>query len=73
MRNAVNHQKLREYAQKIIQLIKNVELNLLKNQLNIIYNDIDFLLRKKNMKRSKIETKITLNNMIKNFNETKYD
>ena len=73
MRNAVNHRKPRKYIQKIIRLIKNAELNLLQNQLNIIYNDIDFSLRKENVKRLKIKTEITLNNMIKNLNKTKHD
>ena len=57
----------------MIRLIKDVELNLLQNQLNIIYNDIDFSLRKKDVKRSKIETKVTLSNMMKNLNEIKHD
>ena len=73
LRDAVNHRELHKYAQKVIRLIKDAELNLLQNQLNIIYNDIDFSLRKKDVKRSKIEAEVTLNNMMKNLNEIKHD
>ena len=57
----------------MIRLIKDIGLDLLQNQLNIIYNDINFLLRKKDVKRSKIKAKATLNNMIKNLNKIKHD
>ena len=57
----------------MIRLIKDVDFNLLQNQLNIIYNDIDFLLRKKNVKWLKINVKTTLNNIMKNLNEAKHD
>ena len=57
----------------MIRLIKDVELNLLQNQLNIIYNDINSSLRKGDVKRSKIKAKITLNSMMKNLNEAKHD
>ena len=50
LRNATNHRELRKYAQKIIRLVKDVDLNLLQNHLNIIYNDINFSLRKKDKK-----------------------
>ena len=73
LRDVVNHREFREYAQKMIRLIKDVELNLLQNQLNIIYNDIDFSLRKKDVKRSKIKVEVTLNSMMKNLNEAKHD
>ena len=73
LRDAVNHRKSREYIQKMIRLIKDAGLNLLQNQLNIIYNDIDFSLRKKDVKRSKIKAEVTLSNMMKNLNEAKHD
>ena len=57
----------------MIQLIKDVGLDLLQNQLNIIYNDIDFSFRKENVKRLKIKAEITLNNMMKNLDEAKHD
>ena len=71
--DAVNHRKPREYAQCIIRLIKNVGLNSLQNQLNIIYNDIDFFLRKDDIKRSKINQNATLNELMKNFDEFKHN
>ena len=73
LRNVVNHCELCEYVQKMIRLIKDIELDLLQNQLNIIYNDIDFSLRKRDVKRSKIKAKVTLSSMMKNLNEIKYD
>lgn len=39
--NAQKHRESRKYAQKIIKLIKLIEINLVFNQLNIIYNNIN--------------------------------
>ena len=69
--DAINRRKFREYAQKILRLIKNVDLNTLQIYLNIIYNDIDSLLRKNDIKRFKIE--IILNDILKNLNDCKHD
>ena len=55
LRDVFNRRESRKYAQKILRLVKNIELNNLQNQLNIIYNDIDLLLRKNNIKRFKID------------------
>ena len=41
MRNAISRRKSRKYIQKILRSIKNVNLTIIKNQLDIIYNDID--------------------------------
>ena len=71
LRDAINRRKSREYAQKIFRLIKSVDLNTLQTQLNIIYNDIDSLLRKNNIKRFKID--IILNDILKNLNDCKHD
>ena len=46
-RDVFNRRESRKYVQKILRLIKNVEFNNLQNQLNIIYNNINLLLRKK--------------------------
>ena len=71
MRNAINRRESTKYAQKIFRLIKNVNLNNVKNQLNIIYNDIDNSLRKKNVKRSKNDD--IVNDMLKILNDCKHD
>ena len=71
LRDAINRRKFREYAQKILRLIKNVDLNTLQIQLNIINNDIDSSLRKNDIKRFKVDT--ILNDMLKNLNDCKYD
>ena len=73
LRDAINYRELREYAQKIIWLIKDADLDLLQNQLNIIYNIINFLLRKKDVKRLKVNAEITLSNIMKNLDEVKHD
>ena len=73
LRDVVNYRKFREYAQCIIRLIKNVGLNNLQNQLNIIYNHIDSFLQKNDIKRFKINQNVTLNELIKNLDEFKHD
>ena len=73
MRDAVNYRKSRKYAQYIVCLIKNAELNSLQNQLNIIYNDIDSFLRKNDIKRFKINQNATLNELMKNLDEFKHN
>ena len=70
-RDVFNRRESREYVQKILRLIKNVELNSLQNQLNIIYNDIDSSLRKNNIKRLKVD--VILNAFLKNLNDCKHD
>lgn len=47
----------------------NVSLNNVKNQFDIIYNDIDNLFRKDNIKQSKND--FIINNMLKNLNDYK--
>ena len=66
-----NRRESREYVQKILRLIENVDLNNLQNQLNIIYNNIDSLLRKNDIKRLKIN--VILNAFLKNLNDCKHD
>ena len=53
LRDAINRREFRKYVQKIFRLIKDVNLNNVKNQLNFIYNDIDNSFRKEDIKRSK--------------------
>ena len=47
----------------------NVNLNNFKNQLDIIYNNIDNSFRKSDIKRSKND--FIINNMLKNLNDYK--
>ena len=70
-RDVFNRRESREYAQKILHLIKNIEFDNLQNQLNIIYNDINSLLRKNNIKRFKFD--VILNEFLKNLNNCKHD
>ena len=46
MRDAISRREFREYAQKILRSIKNAGIILIKNQLDIIYNDLNFELRR---------------------------
>ena len=71
LRNAINRREFKKYVQKFFRLIKNVNLNNVKNQLNIIYNNINNSLRKKNIKRFK--KKVTINDILKNLNDCKHD
>ena len=73
LRDVVNRRESREYAQKIVRFAKNVELTTLQNQFDTIYNNIDSILRKRNVKRLKIEAKTTLSSMMKNLNDAKHD
>ena len=71
MRNTINQQKSRKYVQKIIRLIKDVDIINVLNQLNFIYNNIDIDVRAKNLRRSK--EKLIVNDMLNDFNEFKHD
>ena len=69
--NVFSRRESREYVQKILRLIKNIEFNNLQNQLNIIYNDIDSSLRKNDIKRFKFD--VILNKFLKNLNNCKHN
>ena len=73
LRDAVNRREFRKYVQRIIQLIKNVSLNELQNQLNIIYNDINSSFKKNDIKKFKTDMNVILNNLMKNLDEIKHD
>ena len=45
MRNVSNKRESRDFTQRILRIIKNVEINKIDSQLNIIYINIDFDLR----------------------------
>ena len=71
LRNVVSQRESREYAQKIIRLIKNVDMINVLNQLNLIYNDIDIDVRIDTLRRLKDST--TINEMLSDMNEFKHD
>ena len=71
LKNVVTQREFREYAQKIIRLIKNAEMINVLNQLNFIYNDIDIDVRIDTLRRSK--NNIIINEMFSDMNEFKHD
>ena len=71
LRNIVSQRESREYAQKIIRLIKNVDMINVLNQLNFIYNDIDIDVRIDTLRRFK--DSIIINEMFNDMNEFKHD
>ena len=58
LRNALIKRKFREFAQRILRIIKNVNINNVRFQLNMIYINIDFTLR---MYLSRSITKFIIN------------
>ena len=71
LRNVAVQREFREYAQKIIRLIKNVDMINVLNQLNLIYNDIDIDVRVDTLRRFK--NSIIINEMLSDMNEFKHD
>ena len=71
LRDAINKREFKKYVQKILLLTKNANLNNAKNQLNIIYNEIDSFFRKKDVKRLKNDD--IVNSMLKLLNDCKHD
>ena len=70
LRNVINRRKSREYEQKILRIIKDADLADVKNQLNIIYNEIDLNLRR-NIRRSRIDA--IVNAFLIDLNEFKHE
>lgn len=73
LRDAINRRESREYAQKIVRLAKNVDMNTLQSQLDTIYNDLNLALRKNDIKRSRVDNDATLSEIMKNMNDSKHD
>ena len=71
LKNVVVQREFREYAQKIIRLVKNVDMINVLNQLNFIYNDIDIDVRIDTLRRFK--NSIIINEMFNDMNEFKHD
>ena len=71
LRDVATQRESRKYVQKIIRLVKNVDMISVLNQLNFIYNDIDVDVRIDILRRSK--TNIIVNEMLDNMNEFKHN
>ena len=71
LKNVVVQREFREYAQKIIRLIKNVDIINVFNQFDFIYNDIDIDVRTDTLRRFK--NNIIINEMLNDMNEFKHD
>ena len=70
-RDAITHRESRKYVQKIIRLIKNVDMINVLNQLNLIYNEIDVDVKIDIFRRFKND--ITINKIFNNMNEFKHN
>ena len=71
LKNVVVQREFREYAQKIIRLVKNVGMISVLNQFDLIYNDIDIDVRADTLRRFK--NNITINEMFSDMDEFKHD
>ena len=70
-RDAIAQRESREYAQKIIRLVKDADMINVLNQLNLIYNDIDVDVKIDTFRRFK--NNIIINEMLNDMNEFKHD
>ena len=70
LKNVVAQREFRECAQKIIRLIKNVDMINVFNQFDFIYNDIDIDVRIDTLRRFKNNI---INEMFNDMNEFKHD
>ena len=71
LKNVVVQREFREYAQKIIRLIKNVDMINVFNQFDFIYNDINIDVRVDTLRRFK--NNIIINEMFSDMNEFKHN
>ena len=71
IRDAANRRKSRKYAQKIFRLIKDVDFTQIKNQFDIMFNDIDLKIKISNIRRFKKHIKF--NEFLIDINEIKHD
>ena len=71
LRDAASQRESRKYAQKIIRLVKDVDMISVLNQLDFIYNDIDVDVRIDILRRFKIS--IIVSEMLDDMNEFKHD
>lgn len=70
LQDTFNRRESRSFAQKIIQAVKDVKLDNVKNQLDIMYNVIDLKLQR-DIKRS--NDQITLNLFMSNIDDCKHE
>ena len=71
IRDAANRRESREYVQKILRLIKDADFTQVKNQFDIMFNDIDLKIKISNIRRFKKHIK--LNEFLIDINEVKHD
>ena len=57
LRDASNHREPREYTQRILRAAKDAKFTNVRNQLDVIYNDLDTKLRQ-DLRRPKDSTKL---------------
>ena len=70
MRDAIFRRESRKYVQKILRSIKDVGMILIRNQFDIIYNNLDLELRR-DIKKS--ENFIMINVFLTTFDDNKYE
>ena len=71
IRDAANRRESREYVQKIFRLIRNADFTQIKNQFDIMFNDIDLKIKISNIRRFKKHIKF--NEFLIDINEIKHD
>ena len=71
IRDAINRREFREYVQKLFRFVKNIELTQLRNQLDVIYNDIELKIRQFDIRRFKND--ISLNDFLSNIDDVKHN
>ena len=69
MRDALTRREPREFIQKILRFVKDVDITFVKNQLNFIYINLDLELRRD---IKKLEVDIIVNSFLNALNEYKY-
>ena len=69
MRNVLIRRKSREFIQKIFRFVKDINITIVKNQLDFIYINIDLELRR-DIKKLKVD--ITINSFLNALDKCKY-
>ena len=70
MRDIKNYRELRKYTQKILRIFKDIGFTNTRNQLNLIYNNLNAKL-KRNIK--KLRENIKLNKFLEDLDNLKYN
>ena len=69
MRDALTRREPREFAQKILQFVKDASITFVKNQLDFVYIKLNLELRRD---IKKLEVDITVNFFLNILNKCKY-